>query len=130
MAAIAGKGGKVMQGANTLVFVKSWTLAIKDDALESTGLGATARTYIGRGLPENTGSVEWQALDNSGTGEALVRASALDNSTTVALKLYESATKYWNCATVIITDFSQDVEVDGIVSGSFSFTVSGAPVYT
>jgi hypothetical protein len=130
MAAIAGKGGKVLQGANTLAFVESWELGISDEALESTGLGATARTYIGRGLPVNTGSITWRALDNSGTGEAALRAAALANGTSVALKLYESATKYWDCATCIVTGFSQSVNVDGLVTGSLQFTVSGAPAYT
>lgn len=130
MAAIAGRGGKVMQGANTLVYVESWELSVSDEAIETTGLGATSRSYIGRGLPENTGTVNWRALDNSATGEAALRAAALDNSTTVALKLYESATKYWNCATCIITSFSQSTSIDGAVTGSFGFTVSGAPAYT
>lgn len=130
MAAIAGKGGKVMQGANTLTFVESWELSISDEALETTGLGATTRTYIGRGLPVNTGSVTWKALDNSGTGEAALRAAALANGTSVALKLYESATKYWDCTVCFITSFSQSVGVDGLVAGSFQFTCGAAPAYT
>ena len=129
MAAIAGKGGKVMQGANTLAFVESWEFSISDEALETSGLGATARTYIGRGLPENTGTITWKALDNSATGEAAIRAGALAG-TSMALKLYESATKYWDCTSCFITSLGNGANVDGLVTGSFSFTVSGAPVYT
>ena len=128
MAAIAGKGGKVMQGAAAVAFVESWDLGISDEALQTTGLGATARTYIGRGLPENTGSLTWRALDNSDTASAAIRAAALAG-TELALDLYESATKYWDCQ-VIVTSFSQSVTVDGLVTGSFNFTVTGAPVYT
>lgn len=130
MAAIQGRGGKVLQGANTLAFVENWELGISDEALETSALGSTARTYVGRGLPTNTGSCSFRALDNSDTGTAAIRAAALANGTTIALKLYESATKYWDCATVIITGFSQSVSVDGLVTGSFQFTVSGAPAYT
>jgi len=130
MAAIAGKGGKVMQAGNTLAFIESWELGISDEALETTGLGAAARTYIGRGLPENTGTVNFRALDNSEAGIAAIRAAALNNSTAVALKLYESASKYWDCATAIITSYNQSTTVDGLVTGSFAFTVSGAPAYT
>lgn len=129
MAAITGKSGKVMQGENTLVFVESWELSVSDEALETTGLGATNRTYVGLGLPERTGTVTWKALDNSGTGEAAVRAAALAG-TSVALKLYESATKYWDIATAYITSFSQSTPIDGTVAGSFAFTVSGVLAYT
>jgi hypothetical protein len=129
MTAIVGKNGKVKQGTNELAYVESWELSISDEALETTGLGATARTYVGRGLPENTGTVTWRALDNSGTGEAAIRSAALAG-TSVALDLYESATKYWKIEAAYITSFSQTVNVDELVSGSFEFTISGAPEYT
>jgi hypothetical protein len=129
MAAIAGRGGKVMQGANTLAFVKSWSLDIKDEALETTSLGATARSYIGRGMPENSCKIEFNALDNSGTGEAVLRAAALAG-TSVALSLYESSTKYWAISSAFITGFSQSVDVEGLVTGSIDFTIAAAPVYT
>ena len=128
MAAIAGKGGKVMQGSAAVAFVESWELNISDEALETTGLGATTRSYIGRGLPENTGSLTFRALDNADTATAAIRAAALAG-TELALDLYESASKYWDCQ-VIITSFSQSVSIDGVVGGSFSFTVTGAPTYT
>lgn len=128
MAAIAGKGGSVKQGANALAMVESWEMSISDEALETTGLGASARTYIGRGLPQNTGTVNYRALDNSDTGTAAIRAAALAG-TELALDLYESATKYWDCQ-VIITSFGQQTNVDGLVAGSFGFTITGAPAYT
>ena len=128
MAAIAGKGGKVMQGAAAVAFVESWSMDISNEALETTGLAATARSYIGLGLPTNTGSLTWRALDNSDTATAAIRAAALAG-TELALDLYESATKYWDCQ-VIITQFSQSASVDGLVTGSFSFTITGAPTYT
>ena len=128
MAAIAGKGGKVMQGASTLAFVESWEMSVSDEALETTGLGATARSYVGRGLPTNTGTLTYRALDNSDTGTAAIRAAALAG-TELALDLYESATKYWDCQ-VFVTTFSQSTSVDGLVTGSFGFTINGAPAYT
>jgi hypothetical protein len=128
MAAIAGKGGSVKQGASALAFVESWEMSIANEALESTGLGATSRSYVGLGLPTNTGTVNFRALDNSDTGTAAVRAAALAG-TELALDLYESSTKYWDCQ-VIITAFSQSTGVDGLVTGSFGFTITGTPTYT
>ena len=128
MAAIAGKGGSVKQGSSVLAFVESWEMSIANEALESTGLGATSRSYVGLGLPTNTGTVNFRALDNSDTGTAAVRAAALAG-TELALDLYDSPTKYWDCQ-VIITDFSQSTSVDGLVAGSFGFTITGTPAYT
>jgi len=130
MSAIAGRGGSVVQGANVLTFVESWELSISDETLETTGLGATGKTFIGRGLPENSGTINWRALDNSGTGEAALRAAAQANGTSVTLNLYESGTKYWACTTCYVKSFSQQVGVDGLVSGSLGFVVSGNPTYT
>ena len=127
MAAIAGKGGSVKQGSSVLAFVESWEMSIANEALESTGLGATSRSYVGLGLPTNTGTVNFRALDNSDTGTVAVRAAALAG-TELALDLYESSTKYWDCQ-VIITDFSQSTSVDGLVAGSFGFTITGTPEY-
>lgn len=129
MAAIAGKGGKVVIGSDTVAFVENWTLNIGDEALETTGLGASARTYIGRALYEATADLTWRALDNSDTATAAIRAAALTNSGSVTLKLYQDGTKYWT-GTAFLTSFSQDTSVDGLVGGSCSATYSGGVTYT
>jgi len=131
MAAIAGKGGKVMVGSDTVAFVENWTMGISNEALATHGLGATARTFIGLSLPEGTGTVQWRALDNSDTASAAIRAAALANATPITLKLYESATKYWDASEgAIITSLGQEVPVEGLVTGSFGFTLSGTIAYT
>ncbi len=130
MAAIQGKGGSVKSGSDAVAFVESWELGLSDEALETTGLGATARAYVGRGLPAGTFSLTWRALDNSDTATAALRAAMLDNATnTITLSLYESSTKYWSC-TGIVTGFTQNTPVDGLVTGSCQGTCSGAITYT
>lgn len=128
MAALAGKGGKVMVASDPVAFVESWDFSIDDEALETTGLAAAARTYIGRGLPTISGTITFRALDNSDTATAALRAAALDNSTAIALKLYESATKYWG-GNGVITNMGETDVVDGLVTGSFSFQGTGAWSY-
>ena len=129
MAAKTGKSGKVMEGAATLANVESWDLNIDDDALETTGMGSTARVFIGRGLPVIKGSVKFRAIDNVDAGTAAIMAKILDNSTSIALKLYEDGTKYWSGG-AIITGYPQSSNVDGLVVGSFSFTGTGAWTYS
>lgn len=129
MAIKAGKSGKVMQGANTLVNVKSWKLDIKDTTIDYTGLGATARVFTPLGLTESSGSVEWTALDMAGTGEAALVAGILAG-TSMALKLYEDDTKYWDITSAYLENFATETSVDGLVTGSFDFKCAAAPAYT
>lgn len=131
MAAIQGKGGKIMVSSDTVAFVENWTLGISNEALQTTGLGATARTFIGQDLPEGTGTAQWRALDNSDTASAAIRAAALSNASPITLLLYESATKYWSGSEgAIITSLGQETPVEGLVTGSFGFTLSGTITYT
>lgn len=127
MAACSGSGGKVMVSSDTVAFVESWDLDISDEALETTGLGASARTFIGRGLPALGGSLTFRALDNSDTATAALRAAVLAG-TSVALKLYESATKYWG-GDAIVTGYKQTTNVDGLVTGSIDFQCTGSWSY-
>ena len=81
MAALAGKGGKVMSGASTVAFVESWEICVEDEALETTGLGANSKSYIGRGLPGTTANITWRAVDQSDTGTLTFLTAAQPNAT-------------------------------------------------
>lgn len=129
MAVKAGKSGKVMEGAVTIANIESWDLTIDDEALEYTGMGASARVYIGKGLYNIKGSVKFKGLDNADTGTAAIRAKILDNSSSIALKLYEDGTKYWG-GDAIIVGMPQSSTLEGLVTGSFDFVGTGAWSYT
>lgn len=128
MAATSGKSGKVMVSTNTVAFVESWDLDISDEALETTGLGGSARSYIGRGLPALSGSLSFRALDNSDTATAALRAAMLGGSS-VSLKLYDSASTYWS-GSALITGYKETANVDGLVTGSIDFVCTGTWSYT
>lgn len=62
-------------------FVKSWELSIEDEALETTSLGDTVRSFVACGLPSWSVSLDklledetWPslALDNANTGQWLL----------------------------------------------------------
>ena len=129
MAALSGKGGTVYSGASKLAFVEEWTTDISDEALETTGLGDTTRSYIGRGLPERTFSFTWRALDMTDTGSLAAYTQAATNSGTVlTLHLYTTGTTGWS-GNGIVTAFSASTNVDGLLTGSCSGTVTGAWTY-
>jgi len=131
MAAICGKSGKVMVSSDTVAYVGEWTLSIPGIELsEYTGLGATEKAFLACGLPgPATGTINFNALDNLDTATAALR-TALLAGTAVTLNLYESGTKYWTGEDAYLTDFSQNVGVDGPVSGSYSFQYLTIPEYT
>jgi len=108
--------------------VGDWSISFDDAVVDITGLGATVRTSLGVGLPTITGSVNFVALDNVDASTVLVKAG-LSAGTSVDLRLYEDSSKYWYMPTCWITNFSSATSVDGVVSGAFSFTASGAVTY-
>lgn len=132
MAIKQGIGGKVMVGANTAANVESWEMQISNETLDTTGLGASGRAFVGRGLPEFTFTVNFKALDLADTATLALKAAAVSNSTGVTLLLYEDGTKYWTSAasSAYIDSYSETASVDGLVTGTISGKVSGVMTYT
>lgn len=132
MAAIQGRGGKVMVASATAAFVENWTLNIEDEALETTGLGSTSKSFIGRGLPGTTASITFRALDLSDTATLAFLTAAQANATGVTLLLYTSASKYFTSAasSAFVTSLTCEASVDGLVTGSADLQLSGVATYT
>lgn len=121
-----------MVGASTAAFVESWEMSVEDEALETTGLGGTAKTFIGRGLPGTTFNINWRAADMSDTATLAFLTAVQANATGVTLLLYVSGSKYYTSAasSAFITSLTTGATVDGLVTGSASGVVSGAMTYT
>jgi hypothetical protein len=128
MAAIAGKAGWVKVGSDSVAMVESWDVSISDEALQTTGLGATYRSYIGRGLPEGTGSLTWRALDLTDTASLVLKAAMLANTTPITLSLSDDGTNHWG-SSAVVTGFTHTTPVEGLVTGSCQFTLTGAITY-
>jgi hypothetical protein len=109
--------------------VESWELSISDEVFEATGLGATARAKVPHGLPENSWSITWKALDMS-DASTLAFLTAIQAGSSMKLNLYQDGTKYWKMATAYITGFTTGAAVDGLVTGSAQGTCDGNPAYT
>jgi hypothetical protein len=132
MAAKQGRGGKVMVGASTAAFVESWDMTIEDEVLETTGLGSSSFSGIGRGLPKTSFNITWRALDLSDTATLAFLTAVQANATGVTLLLYESASKYYTSAasSAFITSMTHTTSINGAVTGSASGVVSGVMTYT
>lgn len=124
--AVAGKGGKVVIGdgaAKKVVGIKSWSLELSLDTLETTALGDDWKNYI-------TGLKEWSASSEGDyevpvdeEGQAALQSAFL-NGTTVVVKLYVDGKNYY-MGEAYINSLSIEDPVDDVVSISIEFTGTG-----
>lgn len=125
MAAAAGKGGKVMIGANAVASVKSWSLDASADTLNTEALGDSWKSVI-IGLKEWSASVELD-WDMSDTAQTAIQTAYL-NGTSVSVKLYTNATNYYS-GTAFISSLSVETPVDDLVGATAELSGSGALSY-
>lgn len=104
--------------------VRSWSLDISRETVESTAMGVGSRTYL-KGLESFSGSMDVVYDD----AEAALVSSALNPTTddVVAVELYPdgdvAATKF--AGNIIVTGYSVSASYDGLVEASVSFTGTG-----
>ena len=95
--AVAGKNGKVVVGSGAeekVVGIKSWSLELSLETLETTALGDDWKNYIA-GLKEWTASSEGDyEVPVDTEGQAALQDAFL-NGTTVVVKLYVDGVNYY-----------------------------------
>lgn len=125
MAALAGYGGSVKVGANTVAQLGEWSADIDAEMLETTAFAATWKTYIA-GLKSGTGkfSGRWDMTDTTGQ---LALQNALLGGTTVSLVFGTGTNTY--TATAFVKAQTNKAAVNGLVEISFSATFTGAVTF-
>lgn len=121
MAVASGTAGSVIVGTVAVGKVKEWSLSFSRDAVETTGMGTSAREYI-PGVYGFTGSFSTNK-DIADAGEVALKAAAI-GAGTVALKLYEG-TAYYNIGTAVLTGMNPSLSFDGASQNSYDFQGSG-----
>jgi hypothetical protein len=141
MAILTGNNGVVKIDNNAgspiaLAAVRNFTVEITSDTIETTSMGNDVRTFV-KGLSQFSGSADIYfdpaeyptastglvALNPTGSTQ-LVGNSPL----TVELFLNNTASKF--SGEVIITGFTVNTSMDGMVEASISFQGSGAAAFT
>lgn len=128
MAALSGTAGSVvyMTGGTTLVVgIGEWSLDIGADTVETTAFGDSWRTRIA-GIRQYSGNL-------SGRGESDASAATLRNAmmggSAIALRLYDSATTYYNVTSAFFTGVSPSITFDGRADVSYDFEGNGSLSY-
>lgn len=122
--ALAGKYGKIcIGGTKQVASIKSWSLELSLDTLETTALGEEWKSYIA-GLKEWSASCEGDyAVSTDATGQNALQEAYL-NGTVVEVQLYVDENNYYQ-GEAFISSLSVEDPVDDVVSISVEFTGNG-----
>ncbi len=140
MAILTGNNGVVKLDASvggavaTIANVRNFSVELTRDTIETTTMGVDVRTYL-NGLSSWSGSADIYFDPAASTGTIATHAvlnptsGTVGQSTlTVELYLADSSGKF--SGEVIITGFTVNSSMDGMVEASISFQGSGACTYT
>lgn len=125
---IAGKGGKINVGANTVSDIPSWSIDLGADMLDATVLGDDWKKVL-PGLKEWSASVDgnWNVASDA-NGQKAIQDAYL-NASPLALKFYVNSTNYYS-GSGYVTGLSIEDPVDGEVSFGIEIQGNGALSYT
>ena len=140
MAILTGNNGKVWidNAAGTLkevLAVRNFSIELTSDTIETTTMGVDVRTYL-KGLSTWSGNADVYFDDthfttgNSNLIQALNPTSLLVGAGTVEIELYLQDTSDKFSGNVIITGFTINSSMDGMVEASISFQGSGSCSFT
>lgn len=131
--AFAGSGAGNATGSKSLINVRNFTCEISADTIETSTMGVDSRTYV-RGLASWSGSADVYVDPANLTGGSaisqLITTGGVVGDGVVTFRGNLSANGANNLlGNVIITGFSINSTMDGLVEGSCSFQGSGPIVF-
>jgi predicted secreted protein len=140
MAILTGNNGVVKLDASvggsvaTIAAVRNFSIELTRDTIETTTMGIDQRTYL-NGLSSWSGSADIYFDPAASTGTIATHAVLNPTSGTVGqgtltVELYLADTAGKFSGEVIITGFTVNATMDGMVEASISFQGSGACTYT
>jgi predicted secreted protein len=140
MAILTGNNGVVKLDASvggsvaTIAAVRNFSIELTRDTIETTTMGVDVRTYL-TGLSSWSGSADIYFDPAASTGTIATHTVLNPTSGTVGLgtlsvELYLADTAGKFSGEVIITGFTVNSSMDGMVEASISFQGSGACTYT
>jgi hypothetical protein len=140
MAILTGNNGVVKLDASvggavaTIAAVRNFSVELTRDTIETTTMGVDVRTYL-NGLSSWSGSADIYFDPAASTGTIATHAvlnptSGTVGQSTLTVELYLADTAGKFSGEVIITGFTVNSTMDGMVEASISFQGSGACTYT
>lgn len=135
MATLTGNNGAISINGISVLAVRNFTIEMSADTIETTTMGTDVRTYV-KGLSSFSGSADvyFDAADYDTNETTFNPTSGLVGAAGVAGKFYLSYDAAGNDdvfqGSIIITGYSVNSSMDGMVEGSISFQGTGAVAYS
>jgi len=135
MATVTGNNGALSVNGVAVVALRNFTIDMTADTIETTTMGVDVRTYV-KGMSSFSGSADvYFDTSEFDTNETTFNpTTGLVGAAGVTGKFYISYDAVGNDdvfqGTVIVTGFSVNSSMDGMVEGSISFQGSGAVAYS
>jgi hypothetical protein len=136
MATITGNNGAVTLNGNSVAAVRNFSVEMTADTIETTTMGVDVRTYI-TGLSSFSGSADvyFDAADFDTYESSFNPTAGLVGASGVAVKLYiaenySSTNDYAFTGNVVVTGYTVNSSMDGMVEASISFQGTGATTYS
>ena len=136
MATMTGNNGSISVNGINVANVRSFSIELTSDTIETSTMGTDVRTYI-KGMSQFSGSADvYFDPSDYDTNESTFNPTAgLVGASGVAIKLYleenyASTSDYAFTGNVIVTGWTVNSTLDGLVEASMSFQGTGAATYS
>lgn len=136
MATLTGNNGGVTVNGTAIAAVRNFTVEITSDTIETTTMGTDVRTYV-KGLSSFSGSADiyFDPSEFDGAESTFNPSAGLVGASGVAVKFYieqnySSTSDYAFTGDVIVTGYTVNSSMDGMVEASISFQGTGAATFS
>jgi len=134
MATLSGNDGSVVVGSTTVAAVRNFSVEITADTIETTVMGQEVRTYV-KGLSSFSGSADiyFDPSEFDGAESTFNPTTGSVGDAPIAVKLYvktDATNDQVFTGNVIVTGYTVNSAMDGMVEGSISFQGSGGATFS
>ncbi len=136
MATLTGNNGSITVNSVNVANVRNFSIEITADTIETTTMGVDVRTYVS-GLSSFSGSADvyFDPADYDTNETTFNPTAGLVGASGVAGKFYiqenySSTNDYAFTGNIIVTGWTVNTTMDGLVEASMSFQGTGAATYS
>ena len=136
MATLTGNNGAITLNGNNVAAVRNFSIEMTADTIETSVMGTDVRTYVS-GMSQFSGSADvyFDAADFDTYETTFNPTTGLVGAAGVAVKFYieqnyASTSDYAFTGNVIVTGYTVNSSLDGLVEASISFQGTGSAAYS
>jgi predicted secreted protein len=134
MATLTGNDGSVVVGSTTVAAVRNFSVEMTADTIETSIMGQEVRTYV-KGMSQFSGSADiyFDSSEFDGAETTFNPTTGAVGDAAIAVKLYvkqDATNDQVFTGNVVVTGYTVNSSLDGLVEASISFQGSGAATFS